>query len=264
MSDIDYLTINRANWDDRVPIHVGSEYYDVAAFRSGRATLRPFELAEVGDVAGKTLAHLQCHFGLDTLSWARLGAEVTGLDFSEPAIEAARALAAETGLPARFVAADVYRAPEVLGETYDIVYTGLGSLRWLPDLERWARTVAALLRPGGLLYLSELHPLADVLDDERGERIVHDYFGDEPIVYDEPFSYTGPERLAHGARVEWHHGLGAVVTALAGAGLRLSFLHEHDHTIYRRFAEMKVERDVYRLPEGQPRVPLMYSLAATR
>ncbi|GAA0912164.1 class I SAM-dependent methyltransferase [Nonomuraea longicatena] len=264
MSDIDYLTINRANWDDRVPVHVGSEFYDVAAFRSGRSTLRPFEVAEVGDVAGKRLAHLQCHFGLDTLSWARLGAEVTGLDFSEPAIEAARALAAETGLPARFVAADVYSAPQALGETYDIVYTGLGALVWLPDVTRWARTVAALLRPGGFLYLAEFHPFSDVLDDERGERVVYDYFADEPIVLDEPHTYTGPERLAHGAKVEWQHGLGAVVTALAQAGLRLSFLHEHDHTIFRRFAALEAEDGRYRMPEGRPRVPLMYSLAATR
>ncbi|MFI7447252.1 methyltransferase domain-containing protein [Nonomuraea sp. NPDC049714] len=152
MSEIDYLTVNRANWNGRVDIHVTSDFYDVPGFKAGADPLRDFEIDEVGDVTGKSLVHLQCHFGLDTLAWARRGAQVSGLDLSEKAIETATALAQECGLQARFVAADVYDAPTALKDTYDIVYTGIGALVWLPDLWRWAEVVATLLKPGGLQH----------------------------------------------------------------------------------------------------------------
>ncbi|NJP93596.1 class I SAM-dependent methyltransferase [Nonomuraea sp. FMUSA5-5] len=259
---IDYLRINQANWNSRVPVHVASDYYDVAGFKAGGSALRAFELEEVGDVAGRRLAHLQCHLGLDTLSWARLGAEVTGLDFSDAAIEQARGIAAECGLPARFVTADVYDAPQALGETYDIVYTGVGALVWLPDLTRWAETVAALLRPGGFLYLAEFHPFTNVLDDDTGTRVVRDYFDRTPQVWEYPHTYTGDDVLEHQTSVQFDHGLGDVVSAVAAAGLRVEFLHEHDHTLFRRFATL-VEADGYRVPDGAPRIPLMYSLRAS-
>ncbi|MGR6916153.1 class I SAM-dependent methyltransferase [[Actinomadura] parvosata] len=259
---VDYLRINQANWNSRVPVHAASDYYDVAGFKAGGSALRAFELAEVGDVAGRRLAHLQCHLGLDTLSWARLGAEVTGLDFSDAAIEQARDIAAECGLPARFVTADVYDAPRALGETYDIVYTGIGSLVWLPDLTRWAETVAALLRPGGFLYLAEFHPFTNVLDDDTGTRVVRDYFDRTPQVWEYPHTYTGDDVLEHQTSVQFDHGLGDVVSAVAAAGLRVEFLHEHDHTLFRRFTTL-VEADGYRAPAGAPRIPLMYSLRAS-
>ena len=143
---------NRASWDERVPIHASGEFYDVAGFRSGQERLRPFEISEVGDVTGKELVHLQCHFGIDTLSWARRGARVVGLDFSAPAIGEARRLAAELGLDADFVRSDVYDAPGSLGgRDFDVVYTGLGAINWLPDIRRWAGVAAALVRPGGFL-----------------------------------------------------------------------------------------------------------------
>ena len=163
----DWFEVNREMWDERVPIHVASELYDVEAFVAGRSSLRPFELAELPDVRGRTLVHPQCHFGEDTLSWARLGARVTGLDFSGPAVEAARALAARCELEAEFVEANVYDASEALGgRRFDIVYTGLGALNWLPDIERWARVMASLVAPGGCLYLAEFHPFTHVFGDD--------------------------------------------------------------------------------------------------
>ena len=163
----DWFEVNREMWDERVPIHVGSELYDVEAFVAGRSSLRPFELAELPDVRGRTLVHPQCHFGEDTLSLARLGAEVTGLDFSAPAIEAARALAARCGLEAEFVEANVYDAAEALGgRRFDIVYTGIGALNWLPDVERWAHVMASLVKPDGCLYLAEFHPFTHVFGDD--------------------------------------------------------------------------------------------------
>jgi SAM-dependent methyltransferase len=166
---VDWRGLNRANWDDRVPVHLASEFYDLDGFRAGASSLRPFEAAEAGDMTGKRLVHLQCHVGLDTLSWARNGALVTGLDFSEPAIEAARSLAAGLAIDASFVRADVYDAVSALGgQRFNVVYTGTGALVWLPDIARWAQVVAALLEPGGFLYLVEGHPFAQVLDDAQG------------------------------------------------------------------------------------------------
>ena len=267
MTDQDWRGLNKALWDERVPIHVGSPFYDVAGFRAGGDPLRSFELDEVGDVSGRSLVHLQCHFGLDTLSWARHGARVTGLDFSEPAIEQARALAGELGLEARFVAADVYDAVEALGrERYDVVYTGLGALVWLPDLDRWARTVASLLAPGGFLDLAEFHPFADTLDEEEGRTVAFDYFDAEPRVWTEPGTYAELSApTEHNTSVEWAHGLGTVVTAIANAGLRIEFLHEHDHTLFERFTTLEKRPDgTYHLPAERPRIPLMYSLRARR
>ncbi|WP_342669061.1 class I SAM-dependent methyltransferase [Actinomadura oligospora] len=265
MTSDEYLDVNRELWDERVPIHVRSDFYDVAGFRAGEDALRDFETAEVGDVSRRTLAHLQCHFGLDTLSWARRGATVTGLDFSEPAIEAARGIAAETGLDARFVVSDVYAARQALGATYDIVYTGLGALCWLPDLRRWAETVAALLNPGGFLYLSEFHPFADTLDDETGTTVTYDYFDRAPQEWNESGTYTDRDaKTSKNRSISFQHGIGDVVSAVIAAGLRLEFLHEHDHTLFARHANLEKNGQRYRLPEGSPRVPMMYSLRATR
>ncbi len=253
---------------------MASRFYDVDSFREGKSVLRPFELQEVGDVAGSRLAHLQCHFGLDTLSWALQGASVVGLDFSEPAVEAARKLAAETGLDGRFVQADVYDAVAALdGEVFDVVYTGLGALNWLPDLPRWAGVVADLLKPEGFLYLAEFHPFTWMFADEELE-IELDYFHrpeGESFDDDMQGSYADldvPTR--NNATIEWAHTLADVVTAVLGAGLRLELLSEHDYTLFPRFTHLVEDWDllpagvVYRQPEGEPKLPMMYSLRARR
>ncbi|WP_239513682.1 bifunctional 2-polyprenyl-6-hydroxyphenol methylase/3-demethylubiquinol 3-O-methyltransferase UbiG [Streptosporangium sp. 'caverna'] len=258
---------NRAWWDERVPLHAASELFDVTGFQAGRDTLRPFEAAEVGDVTGKTLLHLQCGIGLDTLSWARRGARVTGLDFSEPAIERARTLAAEIGVAdARFVAADVYNATQTLEEeTFDILYTGIGALCWLPDLGLWARTVASLMAPGGFLYLVERHPIAEVLGKD-GRTVTRDYFLREAAVTDEAGSYADQSAQTTVNRsVQWQHGLGDVVSTLVASGLRLEFLHEHAFTFYPQFPVLQqTVQGIYRIPAGQPQVPLVYSLRAAK
>jgi len=149
---------NLAKWNELVAVHARSAFYDVDGFRRGCCSLRPLELEEVGDVAGLRLLHLQCHFGLDTMSWARLGAEATGLDFSDTAIEVARSLSDDLAIPARFLCTDLYQLPKVLDETFDVVFTSYGVLCWLRDLEEWARIVARFLAPGGRFHLVELHP----------------------------------------------------------------------------------------------------------
>lgn len=264
-------------WDERVPIHLQSDFYDVDAFRVSQDVLRGFEYDEVGDVTGKQLLHLQCHIGTDTLSWVRRGAVVTGLDFSGPAVAAASVLASELGYEpeqARFIQADVYDAPDVLGgQRYDIVYTGLGALCWLPDLPRWAQTVASVLAPGGFLYLTEFHPVGMSLGSD-GASFAQDYFRSEPYVSDEPGSYadlTAPTE--HNHSFWWQHTLGDIVSAVAAAGLRVEFLHEFDFSLFEQVPGMVRGPDesgtgggsstVFRLPEGTPGVPLLFSLRAS-
>ncbi|MFF3832200.1 class I SAM-dependent methyltransferase [Streptomyces sp. NPDC002458] len=267
----DWREANRARWDERVPIHAASDYYDLDAFLAGRDVLRGFEIAEVGDVTGKTLLHLQCHIGLDTLSWARRGAaQVVGLDFSEPAVEVARGLAGSLGLSqerAAFVPSDVYDAAEAVPDSaYDIVYTGTGALNWLPDVPRWAEVAASLVAPGGFLYLAEFHPLTDCLDDETGSTVTYDYFSRDAWVDESPGTYADFDAATvHNRSVEWQHPVGEVVSALAAAGLRIEFLHEHDASLFARYPALVRHTDgSYRFPADRPRIPMMYSVKASR
>ncbi len=259
------FALNRASWDERVPIHTASEFYDLPGFLEHPDRLRPFEVAEVGDVHGRTLAHLQCHFGQDTLSWATRGARVTGLDFSQPAVQAAADIARQLRYEADFVCANVYDAVEALGgRQFDIVYTGFGALCWLPDITAWARVVAALVRPGGFLYLSEFHPFHETLGDDD-LAVTYDYFHEEAKVWDEPGTYADlSAETTQNVTHEWTHGLGEVVTALIEAGLRLEFLHEFDYTLYQRWPFLEKRGDAYVMPAGRPRIPLMYSLKALK
>lgn len=266
MSD-EWRVLNRAHWDERVPIHLHSRLYDVAGFKAGRSSLKPAELRDLAPVAGKHLLHLQCHIGLDTLSWARLGAVVTGLDFSAPALAAARRLAQEVGLAARFVEADLYEAPRTLGETYDIVYTGTGALMWLPDIVRWAEVVAALLKPGGELYLVEFHPTEWMLDENNPLAIKDAYFTPpEGLRLLNAGSYA--DRAAATTADEtrqWNHPLGEVVTALLRAGLSLRELRESDESALPRWPCLEpTESGLYRMPRHLPSLPLMYTLRAIK
>jgi SAM-dependent methyltransferase len=263
---------NRDNWDDRVPIHWESPVYDVAGFIADPARLSDvvaFDAPLVGDVRGRRLLHLQCHMGKDTLSWARLGAAVTGVDFSAAAIAAARRLGAESGTPGRFVVAELYDSPRVLPEAFDIVYTGTGALNWLPDIRRWAEVVAGFLAPGGLFYIREGHPMMWSLDWRQDAALVvrYPYFETaEPIVDDDPNTYAGPGTVAHARTYEWNHGLGEIVAALIGAGLTIAGLQEHREMEWEGLPQMTLEADGrWRLPaEQRDLVPLMYSLWARK
>lgn len=268
----DPIALNRASWDERVPIHVASGFYANDAFKAGRLSIPQMDIDEVGDVRGRTLLHLQCHFGQDTLSWARLGARVTGLDFSQPAIDAATDLAREIGIAdARFVCAEVYEAREALaGERFDVVYTGAGALLWLPDIWRWAEVVADSLVPGGTFYIREGHPVKGLFDNESSEptlRLAQPYFRDGPDRWDEPGTYAEPTAdTTNNVTYEWSHNLGDIVTALARAGLHIESLRELDEDAWQAFPSMvEAEPGRYRLPTAlEGAIPLMYTLCATK
>jgi 2-polyprenyl-3-methyl-5-hydroxy-6-metoxy-1,4-benzoquinol methylase len=233
----DLTRANLALWNELTEVHRTSAYYDLEGFKAGRQSLGPIELAEIGDdVAGKTLLHLQCHFGMDTLSLARRGATVTGVDFSDKAIVLARSLSDELALPARFIESSVYDLPALLDEQFDVVFTSWGVLIWLPDVRRWAEVVAHYLKPGGTFYIAEIHPLVFALDDDEGvrdARLRYPYFeAPEPMAFTTDGSYA--DRDAHieqSVSYEWRHSLSEIVTALAAAGLRIEYLHEFPYTV---------------------------------
>jgi SAM-dependent methyltransferase len=256
---------NKELWDDWTTKGFSPGFYKLERFKAGGEVLQGFEIEDLGDVTGKSLLHLQCHFGLDTLAWARRGARATGVDFSDESIALARTLAVEVGLPdTRFVASDVYGLPDVLDDSFDVVYTSFGVLAWLPDLVRWARVVEHFLAPGGTFYLAEYHPFPLVFDEKRGvidPKISNRYFpGDEPIVY------TGEEVNEDFVVYGWPYSLGGVVSSLAEAGLRIEFLHELP------FSESPHLEFVVQRPDGawglpvevEGELPLLFSVKATK
>ena len=222
----------------------------------------------MGDVAGKSLLHLQCHFGMDTLSWARLGAHVTGVDFSAEAIALARSLSRELALEARFICSDIYALPDVLEEQFDIVFTSYGVLCWLPDLERWAQVIAHFLKPGGVFYIVEIHPFCDVFYDEAeaGElRVAYSYFHDpQPMRWESAGSYADRgAHVQHNISYEWMHSLSDIVNALLATGLHIEYLHEFPYCVYARFPFLEEGADGWwRLPGGANLIPLTLSIKA--
>jgi SAM-dependent methyltransferase len=263
----EYLRANRELWDTWADAHVVSEFYDVEAFKAGKDSLEP-EDDEVGNVAGRSLLHLQCHFGMDTLSWARRGARVTGADFSERAITHARALAADLGLDAIFVCAPLHDLPDALDGRFDVVYTSRGVLSWLPDLTRWGQVVAHFLAPGGTFFVHEIHPAFQVYDDETTEpqlRVRYPYFGGgEPLRFEIQGSYAVADTGRVGVEYGWSHGLGEIVTALLDAGLRLVSLTELPTLAWRGLPFLVETGDGWRLPDGFPPQPLSFTLRATK
>ena len=261
----DWRATNRAMWDERVPAHAAGELYDLDGLVAGRDDLRPWEDAELGPLSGRRLIHLQCHIGTDTVALARRGAATVGLDFSEPALAVAAELARRCQLDITWVRADVYDAGSAVGdERFDVVYTGMGALGWLPDLDRWARVVAALLRPGGMLYVTELHPMWNALGDD-GRTICQPAIGAGFTRWDEgdQGSYGAPDAIfEHTASWERLHTTGDLLSAILGAGLRIELYHEHDATPSPTPWLVRGDDGLYRFPPDMHPFPLCYSLRA--
>jgi 2-polyprenyl-3-methyl-5-hydroxy-6-metoxy-1,4-benzoquinol methylase len=257
---------NLAWWEEAAPLHAGSEFYDLVGLLSGNDAMRPHEVGEIGDVSGCDLVHLQCHLGTDTLSWARRGARVVGLDFSSKALEVARRLASDCGVDIEYVCSNVYDAPDSLEQrTFDIVYTGIGALNWLADLRTWADVVDQLLRPGGILYLAELHPMVFGVADD-GRTLAHDMFQAGYRANVMPGgTYAVPQaEMQSTVTFESVHGIGDVVTAVLGVGLTVELLREQDYTNAPWPWTVRGEDGFFRLPDGFPNYPLAYSLRARK
>jgi SAM-dependent methyltransferase len=254
--------LNHAWWDERAPLHEESLFY-----RSGGDGLKAFEWEEIGSVDGLDIVHPQCHIGTDTISLAKAGARTVGVDFSANAIEGAARLAGVAGVDDRteWVIGDTYDAPVALdGRQFDLVYTGKGALCWLPDIVRWAEAMFSLTRPGGTLYLSEMHPFQDIMSDEDTD-IERSYFPGDGDVYDAVGSYATDAPTINNVAVDFVHPISTVVQAVLDAGFVLRLLHEHDFTVYERWPWLEPVGDgVWRMPAGRRALPLLYSLGAER
>ncbi|HRL92117.1 MAG TPA: class I SAM-dependent methyltransferase [Pseudomonas sp.] len=270
----DYITLNKANWDERAPLHAASAGYETQALVDDPAHLSEvvrFDLPLLGDISGAKGVHLQCHIGTDTLSLARLGAHMTGLDFSPASIAQARLLAERAGARLAFVEADVYEAAEVLPrESFDLVYTSIGALNWLPSIDRWANAVASLLKPDGRLFIREGHPVLFSLNEDRQDALVieHPYFEQEtPQVWEDDSSYVETDaRLTATITHEWNHGMGEIISALLSHGMQITGLVEHDSIPWEALpGQMSCGEDgEWRLDRDRWRMPLSYTLQASK
>lgn len=268
------LELNRASWDERAPLHAASKDYEVETFVRNPGHLSEvvrFDQPRLGDLRGLRAVHLQCHIGTDTLSLARLGADICGLDFSAASLAQARQLAGRCGANIEYVQADVYRAEQVLPtDSFDLVYTGIGALCWLPDIERWARTVAGLLKPGGRLFLRDGHPMLMAVNEDYQDRLQleYPYFEREaPTVWHSDQTYVDTDQaLVQTETHEWNHGLGEVISALLSNGLRLTALEEHQSIPWEALpGQMEKGADgEWRLIEAPWRLPLSYTLQALK
>lgn len=259
---------NMLHWNDMVEPHVASQFYDVEGFKKGRNTLDKIVLDGVGDVRGKSLLHLQCHFGMDTLSWARLGAEVTGIDFSTNAIREARSLSTELSIPATFVCSDIYDLPNQLSGEFDVVFTSYGVLAWLPDLKRWAQVVARFLAPNGVFFIAEIHPFSMVFADEDVEdlKVHYPYFNNKPMKFDNRGSYADYDAAVENTvTYEWMYPLSKVINSLVKAGLVISSFNEYSYACFQMLPFMEKRDDgFWHLPNGRKDIPFTFTLTATK
>ena len=255
-----YFEANRDGWNLRTEVHKNSAFYQTERWKKEGNSLTPIELREVGDVTGKKLLHLQCHFGQDTLSWARLGAEVTGCDLSDKAVDFARELSAELNIPAKFVRCNLYDLPENLEGRFDIVFTSYGTIGWLPDLDRWAGVIAHFLQPGGIFYIADFHPVVWMMDDDF-TFLKYPYHNAGVIPTENTGSYAAKDVEQQYTDYGWNHSLSEIINALLEEGLRLDFLNEYPYSPYNCFQKTVQGTDgFYRIQGLENVIPLVYSL----
>ena len=267
-----YFDANKEGWNKRTAVHKASSFYNVAEFKKGISSLNKIELEEVGNVKGKTLLHLQCHFGMDTLSWAREGAMVTGVDISDEAIKLANEIKDELQLEATFICANVYdladasaiSSVEGLRQAFDIIFTSYGTIGWLPDLKPWAKMIAEKLHPDGFFYIADFHPTLWMLDDAM-EKLTYSYFNDAVIVTGQQGSYADRNAPITYTEYGWNHPFAEIFDALITAGLQIEFLHEFSYSPYDCFANTEKGADgMFRFKSMGNKFPMMYSIKATK
>ncbi|PWN67407.1 class I SAM-dependent methyltransferase [Chryseobacterium oncorhynchi] len=264
ITENNYLEINRNSWNNRTESHLKSEFYDLKGFLNGNSSLNDIELNLLGDLQGKSVLHLQCHFGQDTISISRLGAEVTGVDLSDKAIESAKQLAHETQSNANFICCDIYDLPNHLDKQFDIVYTSYGTIGWLPDLDKWAKVISQFLKPGGQFIFVEFHPVVWMFDDNF-ETIGYRYFNSGAIIETESGTYADRNAEITQSYVMWNHGLSEVINSLIKNGLEINSLDEFDYSPYNCFNKtIEFESKKYSIEHLDNKIPMIYSVTAKK
>lgn len=264
-----YFDTNLKRWNELVDINAQSKFYDLDGFKKGKTSLLSIERKELTEVKGKNLLHLQCHFGMDTLSWAREGAIVTGVDFSENAIKLARTLSNELEIPASFIHSNIYNLPNVLDTTFDIIFTSYGVIGWLPDLYKWAEIINHFLKPQGIFYIIENHPFGNLIDEKYKEefKIGYDYFNKgEPYRFDDDGSYANIEvKIKNKTTYDWFHSMEDIINALLNVNFKLLFLHEFPFSFFQIHPDMKRRQDGYwEFQTFKHSIPMMFSLKAKK
>jgi len=263
-SGFDYLEKNRDSWNKRTDYHVKSDFYDVEGFLKGNTSLNDIELNLLGDTRHKSILHLQCHFGQDTISLARLGANVTGIDFSDNAIHQAKLLAKKAETDAEFICCNIYDLPQHLHKEFDIVFTSYGTIGWLPDLDKWAEIISGFLKPDGKFIFVEFHPVVWMFDDNF-EKIGYNYFNDGPIIEAVTGTYAEPTAPFNHEYATWNHSMSEVINNLIKHKLHINFLEEFDYSPYNCFREtIQIESKKFRIKHLDNKIPLVYSIVATR
>ncbi|MBF8148421.1 class I SAM-dependent methyltransferase [Winogradskyella sp. F6397] len=259
-----YFEVNRATWNKKVAIHAHSDMYNLEAFKKGKTSLMPYELKALGDVKGKSLLHLQCHFGQDTLSWSRMGAKCVGVDLSDEGVKLAQQLNKELQLDAEFVCCNVLDTSEHIKETFDIVFTSYGTIGWLPDLKPWAKMIAERLKVGGMFYIVEFHPIAWMFDYTNGKAEMKYHYSQDEVIYEEyEGTYANQTSKMVSKEYGWNHGLSDVVNALIEAGLQIDYLNEYDESPYDVFPDLiRTEAGMYTIKNQL--FPIIFELKATK
>ena len=259
-----YIEINRESWNNKTETHLKSEFYDLDNFIKGKTSLNSIVLDLLGDVKGKTILHLQCHFGQDSISLSRLGAEVTGIDLSDKAIQSAKQIAKDTNSKANFICCNIYDLPNHLDKQFDIVYTSYGTIGWLPDLDKWARIVSQYVKPNGQFVFVEFHPVVWMFDDNF-EKIGYNYFNSGAIVESESGTYADKTAEITQENVMWNHSLSEVLNSLIKNGLEINSLDEYDYSPYNCFNKtIEFETNKYRIAHLQNKIPMVFSIVAKK
>lgn len=264
MENTDYININKETWNNKTDVHIASDFYDVDGFLNGKSTLQTIELELLSDIKGKKVLHLQCHFGQDTLSLARLGAIVTGVDLSDKAIVRAKEFAKKLDIDATFICCDIYDAPKYLDEKFDIVFTSYGTIGWFPDLDKWANVISHFLKPNGEFVFAEFHPVVWMYDNDFKE-VFYSYFNIEPIIEDEFGTYADKSSAISTQTITWNHPISEVLNALIKNGLELNCFNEYDYSPYNCFNNTEAfETGKFRIKSFKNKIPMVYSLTAVK
>jgi SAM-dependent methyltransferase len=263
-SQDNYIDLNRQTWNDKVDVHIASEFYENENFLKGKSTLKDIELELLGDIQDKKILHLQCHFGQDTISFVRLGAKAIGVDLSDKAIERAKEFNTQLALDAIFICCDIYDTPKYLDEKFDIVFTSYGTIGWLPDLDKWAKIVSHFLKPGGKFIMADFHPVVWMYDNDF-KKVFYNYFNVEPIYEDETGTYANKEAGIVNKTISWNHPISEILNALINSGLEIKAFNEYDYSPYNCFSQTEeFEPGKFRIKHFGNKIPMVYSIKATK